>query len=452
MDEDNGDPQKTNWALLKRSHSNPNLSDERVLNEGSRRGSIGIVREAEFSRSAGHSPNHNSSAWNPMSDQTDLVMTSDRRPILKLIGSQDGLASPHSDPDDTYLSISMHPVQDFGLVVDDSDEFTASLRPLLEYTEGDHFDLQGISSFLSSPDPNLQCAALQMLEHAAEWESTNFTECMPATFGPVSDLLDSQNLQVHCAALDILKLFLASPHTADIQSMIPRVAAAVFNDLSSSEPLVLMGSVELLEAAAQSEEILVEFAAAVSHISSVLPSMPTATQVAALGVLEVSAGSNLHDLVKAVANTIQSFTQALFSPETTVQIAVLDVLEAGLGTKSKELYCAVMAVFPVLAGIISFGKPDVQVAAQRVFEAGTRLVALNEVHLSSTDSLLLPRLGRAALALHPPQAGHSNQSDLLNRLATCLYARFQQRGVLSDLDEAIDLSQAALVLCPPGHS
>jgi hypothetical protein len=284
----------------------------------------------------------------------------------------------------------MHPTQEFGLLVDDSDEFAASLHPLMKCMEGGHFDLRGISSFFSSPDPNIQCAALQMLEHAAEWESTNFTECMPVTFGPVSELLNSKNLRVHCAALDILKLFLASPHAVDtIQTMIPRVATAVFNDLSSSELLVRMGSAELLEAAAQSEEILVQFAAAISHISSVLPSMPTATQVAALGVLEVSAGSDSHDLVKAVADTCQSFTRALFSPETTVQIAVLEVLEAGLGAKSMELHRVVTAVLPVLADIMSSGAPDVQTVARRVLEAGTRPVALDEVDLLSTDSLLM---------------------------------------------------------------
>jgi hypothetical protein len=59
-------------------------------------------------------------------------------------------------------------------------------------------------------------------------------------------------------------------------------------------------------------------------------------------------------------------------------------------------------------------------------------------------------LDRAVLALCPP--GHSNRSDSLSSLAVSLYARFQQRGVLSDLDEAIDLDQAALALHPPGHS
>ncbi|KAJ8594405.1 hypothetical protein M405DRAFT_858154, partial [Rhizopogon salebrosus TDB-379] len=53
-------------------------------------------------------------------------------------------------------------------------------------------------------------------------------------------------------------------------------------------------------------------------------------------------------------------------------------------------------------------------------------------------------LDQAALALHPP--GHSNQSDSLKNLAIHLYARFEQRGVLSDLDEAIDLDRAALAL------
>jgi len=39
----------------------------------------------------------------------------------------------------------------------------------------------------------------------------------------------------------------------------------------------------------------------------------------------------------------------------------------------------------------------------------------------------------------------------LNNLAISLRDRFEQRGVLSDLDEAIDLHRAALSLCPPGH-
>ena len=59
-------------------------------------------------------------------------------------------------------------------------------------------------------------------------------------------------------------------------------------------------------------------------------------------------------------------------------------------------------------------------------------------------------LYRAALALHPP--GHSDRSMSLNNLAVSLSDRFKQQGVLSDLDEAIDLYRAALALHPPGHS
>jgi CHAT domain-containing protein len=59
-------------------------------------------------------------------------------------------------------------------------------------------------------------------------------------------------------------------------------------------------------------------------------------------------------------------------------------------------------------------------------------------------------LDRAAFAVCPP--GHPDRSSSLNNLAICLYARFEQTGVLSDLDEAIDLDRAALALCTPGHS
>ncbi|KAG0702961.1 hypothetical protein DFH29DRAFT_1068853, partial [Suillus ampliporus] len=68
--------------------------------------------------------------------------------------------------------------------------------------------------------------------------------------------------------------------------------------------------------------------------------------------------------------------------------------------------------------------------------------------LSNLDEAI--ELHQAALALRPP--GHSDRSTSLNNLATSLQDRFQQRGVLSDLNEAIELHRAALALCPPGHS
>jgi hypothetical protein len=227
--------------------------------------------------------------------------------------------------------INMYPAQDLGPAVYDSD---ATLRPLIKYTDGNNFDLQGISDFLSSPDcnSNLRCAALQLLEHAAEWQSTNFAKYMSATFGPIAKLvLDSRDIQVHCKALHTLKFFLASPHAADIvKSMIPRrVIDAVSDDLNSPEPLVQLASVELLDAAAQSEEILTEFVAAVSRISGALPSMPTTVQVTALRILEISVGSNTHELIEAVVDTFHHLKEPLSSPETTVQIASLKVLEVG---------------------------------------------------------------------------------------------------------------------------
>ncbi|KAG1743848.1 TPR-like protein [Suillus lakei] len=57
---------------------------------------------------------------------------------------------------------------------------------------------------------------------------------------------------------------------------------------------------------------------------------------------------------------------------------------------------------------------------------------------------------RAALLLRRP--GHSDRSMTLNNLAVSLGDRFLQRGIPSDLDEAIELHRAALHLCSPGHS
>ncbi|KAG0709464.1 hypothetical protein DFH29DRAFT_1065322 [Suillus ampliporus] len=56
---------------------------------------------------------------------------------------------------------------------------------------------------------------------------------------------------------------------------------------------------------------------------------------------------------------------------------------------------------------------------------------------------------RAALKSCPP--GDFRQSRFLNSLALGLRKRFKQRGVVSDLDEAIELYRAALALSPPGH-
>ncbi|KAG1874125.1 hypothetical protein C8R48DRAFT_831282 [Suillus tomentosus] len=59
-------------------------------------------------------------------------------------------------------------------------------------------------------------------------------------------------------------------------------------------------------------------------------------------------------------------------------------------------------------------------------------------------------LHRVALLLCPP--GHSHRSMSVNNLANSIRDRFLQRGMMSDLYEAIELHWAALLLCPPGHS
>ncbi|KAG1828244.1 CHAT domain-containing protein [Suillus variegatus] len=66
------------------------------------------------------------------------------------------------------------------------------------------------------------------------------------------------------------------------------------------------------------------------------------------------------------------------------------------------------------------------------------------------SSSLVTLVCRAALQLAP--AGYSLRSLLINQLALNLHERFQQRGIISDLDEAIELNRAALLICPPGHS
>ncbi|OAX31763.1 hypothetical protein K503DRAFT_777315 [Rhizopogon vinicolor AM-OR11-026] len=58
--------------------------------------------------------------------------------------------------------------------------------------------------------------------------------------------------------------------------------------------------------------------------------------------------------------------------------------------------------------------------------------------------------GRAVMQeCHP---GYSDHSSSLNNLTISLEDRFEQRGVLSGLDEAINFHRVALALCPPGHS
>ncbi|KAG2086385.1 uncharacterized protein F5147DRAFT_781650 [Suillus discolor] len=74
---------------------------------------------------------------------------------------------------------------------------------------------------------------------------------------------------------------------------------------------------------------------------------------------------------------------------------------------------------------------------------------------NNRDALLLSDLEEAielyqvALLLYPP--GHSDQPLPLNNLAISLRDRFRQHGIMSDLDKSMKLHRDALLLCPHGH-
>jgi len=265
----------------------------------------------------------------------------------------------------------MYPAENLGLAIDVS---VTGLGPLLKCVEDEDFDLGAIINFLSSAgSPYLQCAALQLLEHAAESQYTNFTTCTSVTLGPVAKLvLESRDIQVRCAALNTLQLFLAVPHATGIVKSedFLGVAAAISNDIISREPDVQVAAVELLDVIAQSKVVLTEFAVVISRISSALTSMPTATQVTALKILEISAGSNIRELVQAVAHTFHYLTQPIFSPETSIHIAALRVLEGGARTKNPDLARTVKTISLVVKTLHFSGKIDYHNTAGPALEVG----------------------------------------------------------------------------------
>ncbi|KAG2158673.1 uncharacterized protein EDB93DRAFT_1325293 [Suillus bovinus] len=87
----------------------------------------------------------------------------------------------------------------------------------------------------------------------------------------------------------------------------------------------------------------------------------------------------------------------------------------------------------------------------------SRLVLLGfAISLSDLDDSI--ELHQAALLLRPPDSlllhppSHSLRSSCLNDLVIGLRDIFRQRGIASDLDEFIKLFRAALLLRPPGRS
>ncbi|KAI5980614.1 hypothetical protein EDC04DRAFT_3152250 [Pisolithus marmoratus] len=58
-------------------------------------------------------------------------------------------------------------------------------------------------------------------------------------------------------------------------------------------------------------------------------------------------------------------------------------------------------------------------------------------------------LQRATLQLHP--SGHPDRSSSLHNLSICLLDRYDFKGVVAHLEEAVTFGCAALALCPPNH-
>ncbi|KAI6040127.1 hypothetical protein EDC04DRAFT_2517900, partial [Pisolithus marmoratus] len=73
-----------------------------------------------------------------------------------------------------------------------------------------------------------------------------------------------------------------------------------------------------------------------------------------------------------------------------------------------------------------------------------------------TDLEKAIKLGRAALKLCPPGSttsfmGHIHHGEILHDLTDYLWARFQKKAEMKDLEEAIELYWFALALHPLGH-
>jgi hypothetical protein len=137
----------------------------------------------------------------------------------------------------------------------------------------------------------LQRAALQLLEHTAEWDKTNFSNFLSLTFPPVVALLSSPDVDVLWAALRVLKFYINS--FLDIKSALSNVV----QHLSSPEPDIQLAALEVLHSSVQSSRRDILEAAILEPILIDLLSSPvTAVQVAARSIQNA-----LHGAIPAIA-------------------------------------------------------------------------------------------------------------------------------------------------------
>ena len=244
----------------------------------------------------------------------------------------------------------------------DDDKIPPNITRLLKYSEFSLFDLKKISEFLSSDDDlDVQRGALELLGDAAESEKENFTETMSVTFGPVARLLSSPDCNVHWGALRVLKFFFLFGYQAEAAESVARI---LLLHLQSPESDVQLASVEVLDAAAQSEAIDV-VAPILPTLIELLSSLCTIARDAALRVLVISARKpKLRNAFRFALNAVnsQDLLPLLSTDNADIKIAVLDALDDRTRHFDDTLLEAVV-------GLLSSGDTAVQITAQKVLNA-----------------------------------------------------------------------------------
>ena len=244
----------------------------------------------------------------------------------------------------------------------DDDKVPPSIAELLKCSEISPFDLKKISGFLLSDDDlDVQRGALELLGDAAESEKENFTETMSVTFGPVARLLSSPDCNVHWGALHVLKFFFLFGYQAEAAESVVHV---LLLHIQSPESDVQLASVEVLDAAAQSEAIEV-VAPTLPALVGLLSSLCTNVRNAALRVLIISARKpKLRNAFRSALNAMnsQDLLLLLSTDNAGIKIAVLDALDNRTRHFDNTLLEAVV-------GLLSSGDTAIQIPAQKVLNA-----------------------------------------------------------------------------------
>jgi hypothetical protein len=264
-------------------------------------------------------------------------------------------------PDIKYAEcvINMYPTGPIAPM--DDDKVPPSIAELLKCSEISPFDLKKISGFLlSDNDLDVQRGALELLGDAAESEKENFTETMSVTFGPVARLLSSPDCNVHWGALHVLKFFFLFGYQAEAAKSVVHI---LLLHIQSPESDMQLASVEVLDAAAQSEAIEV-VAPTLPALVGLLSSLCTNVRDAALRVLVISARKpKLRNAFRSALDVMnsQDFLLLLSTNHAGIKIALLDALDDR--TRHDD------TLFEAVVGPLSSGDTAIQIPAQKVLNA-----------------------------------------------------------------------------------